>query len=200
MTEQKIIDLTPTATGKPVLTPETPVVVINRGYETLVRKFDALDYPLHSHTQGLIRMPYAAALHFQKHTTVPGTRHVESGIEQSYLGIIRTDQPGWPEQIEIDPPYMCEPFTEEECNEFSLRFEAVAREDGEKVEVKSVNKAIMEGKLPVGRGQSSGRGKAGATRTGRTATGKEIDRDEVMAPPDETAEERVDRLNAESEA
>lgn len=191
-----IIDLSPTATGKPVLTPETPVLVINRGHETLVRKFDALDYPLHPHTKGLIRMPYAAALHFQKHTTVPGTRDMESGAEQSYLGIIRTDQAGWPEQLPIDQPEACEPFTIEECTTFGQRIEAVARDPREAVQVASVSSAVASGKVPTGRGGSGRKGVA-FNKKGVTADGGEVDREEVLTT-DETAEQRIARLNDES--
>lgn len=192
-----IIDLSPSATGKPTLTPETPVLVINRGHETLTRKYDALDYPLHPHTKGLIRMPYGAALHFQKHTTVPGTRDTESGAEQSYLGVIRTDQAGWPEQIAIDPPELCEPFTAEQCEAFGQRIEAVARDPREAVEVASVSSAVASGKVPTGRGGSGRKGVAFAKK-GVTADGAEVDREDVLGNPDETAEERIQRLNNES--
>lgn len=192
-----IIDLTPTATGKPVLTPETPVLVINRGHETIVRKFDALDYPLHPHTKGLMRMPYAAALHFQKHTTVPGTRDTESNAEQSYLGIIRTDQAGWPEQIPIDLPDALEPFTVEQCEAFGQRIEAVARDPREAVQVASVSDAVLSGKVPTGRGGSGRKGVA-FSKKGVTADGDQVDTKDVLTAGDETAEERIARLNDEA--
>lgn len=192
----QIIDLSPTATGKPVLTPETLVLAINRGHETLVRKFDALDYPLHPHTKGLIRMPYAAALHFQKHTTVPGTRDTNSGAEVSYLGIIRTDQAGWPEQIDIDPPEACQPFTVEQCTAFGQRIEAVARDPREDVQVASVSNAVLSGKVPTGRGGSGRKGVA-FSKKGVTADGGEVDREEMLNA-DETAAERIARINAEN--
>lgn len=198
MTETRIIDLTPTATGRPVLSPETPVLVINRGFEVLVRKFDALDYELQPHTVGLMKMPYAAALHFQKHTTVAGTRDAQTNSEESYLGILRTDQPGWPEQIDIDPPRLCQPFTREEADEAGQRIEALVRDPGEGVVVANVAKAVAAGKVPVGRGQSSQKKGGGMSRKGVTADGDQVDRDEVLAPPDETAAERVERLNEEA--
>lgn len=194
-----VIDLTPLATGKPVLEPETPVLVINRGHATLTRKWDGLDYALHPHTKGLIRMAYGAAIHFQKHTTVPGTRDVETGSEQSYLGILRTDQAGWPGQIAIDLPEACEPFTEEECLAFGQRIEAIQREPGEEVVTASVTGAMTSGRIQAGRNQSSRGGRKGVafSREGVTASGARVGRDQVFVA-DEDASGRNASINEEA--
>jgi hypothetical protein len=181
-----IIDLTPATEKQFQLLPETPVYVVNRGHEVLERKFDGLDYKLHPHTVGHMQMPYGAALHFQKHTTVPGTRDPESGAEQSYLGILG-----------VDPLEMCTPFTPEECARFGIRTEALARDDEDEVRAVPVNKAIATGKIPTGRGKA-GRSKGVAfTAKGKTAAGDEVDRDDVMNAGDDTAADRVQRINDE---
>lgn len=191
--DRPITDLTSTDSGKPELTPETPVLVLNRGVQTLVRKFDNREYPLHSHTQGYIRMPYGAALHFQRHCPVQGTRDVESGLEASYLAIVRTDDPRWAEQLYLDSPDSCEPFTPEQCAEFGQRVEAVYRDPGEEVVTVPVNQAIASGKVPV-RGQS--RRKPGFDPKGRTASGKAVDINEMRAD-DESAADRISAIEAE---
>lgn len=147
-----VVDMSP-ATARPnQLTPETPVDVINRGFEVLTRKFDGYDYDLIPHTQGLMRMPYGAALHFQKHCTVPGTRDALTSAEMSFIGIVRNATTGAP----VDEPDYCEPFTEEQCRQFGQRIEAIARDVDEAMTVVPVSKVTQSGRVPVGR-QSAGR-------------------------------------------
>lgn len=168
------------------LTPETMVDVINRGFETLVRKYDSHDYELPPHTEGLFQIPYGCALHFQKHTTVPGTRDVGSGVEQSYLGIVRNATNG---QL-IDPPEFCEPFTEEQCRQFGQRIEAVARSSDDPVQTVSVSSMTASGRVPVGR-QSTGR-----RRMQREGVGNVAD---ALAPPEgpNEAQEEINQDSAE---
>lgn len=148
----------------------TPVVVINRGVDTLVRKYDGYDWPLRPHTEGLIRIPYGAALHFQKHATVPGTRDPITGSEVSYIGIVQNATTG----VRIDPPDLCDPFTREQCQAFGLAVEAIAREEGE-VNTVPVAPMTAAGRVPVGR-QSITRRKL--VRDGHGAI------ETAMAPPD----------------
>lgn len=178
----KVHDLTPASEAREALTPETSVLVINRGRETLVRKFDGRDYPLRPFTEGVIRMPYGAALHFQKHCVVPGTRDVASGAEQSYIGILG-----------IDPEALCRPLEEAELEAAERAPEAIQREPGEEVEAIPVSRQVASGKVPV-RGQSTRRRSSGFARTGKTAKGDEVDRDDVMRA-DDTAQERIDAVN-----
>jgi len=179
-----VVDLTPATPAQEALTPETIVVVINRGHETLVRKFDGIDYPLHPHTVGLIKMPYGAALHFQKHCTVPGTRDAVTSAEQSYLGILG-----------IDPEDWCTPFSVAECEAFGQRVEAIQREEGEEVTAVNVGRQVASGKVPVGRGQSRGGKKTGFARKGVTAKGDEVDRAEVMTTDGRAAQDVINDVN-----
>jgi hypothetical protein len=163
---QAVKDLTPKSQQQFQLTPETIVVVINRSRDTLVRKFDGTDYDL---SPGLMRMPYGAALHFQRHCTVPGTRDVFNGSEQSYIGIRG-----------VDPPEWCEPFTNEQLERFGLATEAISRE-GDEVQTASVANAAAAGRIGI-RNQSANRR---PVRQVRNAAGDELDVDEVMAGPAE---------------
>lgn len=180
----KVIDLSPVNEASQALTPETSVVVINRGRATLVRKFDALDYPLRPHTEGLLRMPYGAALHFQRHCTVPGTRDVFSGAEQSFIGILG-----------IDPPEWCEPFTDEQCERFGIAIEAIDRSgEDEPVQVANVNAATAAGKIPV-RGQSNRKRPVRAGKDGNKGS-KLAD---AMAPPDDLNDAQREAAEAAAE-
>lgn len=174
---EKIIDLTPVNASEEQLGPTTIVVAINRGVETLERKFDGLDYKLPPHTEGLLSMPYAAALHFQRHCPVPSSRDVFTGEEDSFIGIIRTAVKGVP----IDPPAWCVPFTPEQCERFGQAIEAIQRQPDEEVQVASVGAATAAGRIPV-RGQSAGRRRMvreeQAGKSGVTAK-------QAMAPPDD---------------
>jgi hypothetical protein len=113
------------------LTPTSLVTVINRGRELLVRKWDAEDYPLRSYTHNggtadapyLMQMPYGAALHFQRHCPIPGTRDPNSNTlaAESFLGILDTD-----------PEEFCAPLTDEQCAAYGQAIEAIERTDGER--------------------------------------------------------------------
>jgi hypothetical protein len=193
-----VLDLVPAEAGHDKLTPTTTVLVINRGLETLVRKFNSLDFPLHPHTKGLMRMPYGAARHFQKHTVVPGTRNTATGIEQSYLGILYMEAD--PTQAPIDPPEMCVPFTPEECARFGQRVEAVERPDPAEVEMASVGAMVTAGHVPV-RGTASQRGrKTEFAREGVTANGRKVARDAVMRADDDPNDAQREIAEAASEA
>lgn len=181
----KVVDLSPVNEAQQALTPETIVVCINRGRETLVRKFDALDYPLHPHTEGYIKMPYGAALHFQRHCTVPGTRDVFSGAEQSFIGILG-----------VDPPEWCEPFTDEQCQRFGIAVEAIDRSgEDEPVQMANVNAATAAGKIPV-RGQSNNHRRL--VRGGKDGN-KGTKVKDVLAPPDDLNDAQREAREAAAE-
>lgn len=166
-----VIDLTPVNPASQALTPDTIVTCINRGREVLVRKFDALDYPLHPHAVGFIKMPYGAALHFQRHCTVPGTRDAFSGAEQSFIGILG-----------VDPPEWCEPFTDEQCERFGIAIEAIDRTgEEEAVTTASVSSAVAAGRVPV-RGQRGGKPTRPVRQGKDGKNGSKLA--DAMAPPD----------------
>lgn len=178
------------------LTPESIVTVINRGREILTRKWDAEDYPLRPYTHAggtadapyLMTMPYGAALHFQRHCPVPGTRDPNSSTLDavSFLGILDTD-----------PDDACTPFTDEECQRFGQAIEAIERTDGEQTKVVDVRKSA---KTRVGQGALGN-----APRRNQFTSGDEADRaaDEIarasMQPPDGVSEEIQSEI-AEGEA
>lgn len=167
------------------LTPDSIVIVINRGRQTLTRKWDGNDYDLHPFTHDghsedrpyLMQMPYGAALHFQFHCPIPGTRDPNSDTlaAESFLGILDTDASEF-----------CAPMTVEECQRIGQAIEAIERTaaDTTVVDVKGVTKkrigAAMLGNAP---------------RRPVTTTGEDADReaDEIaraaMRAPEGVSEE-----------
>lgn len=179
------------------LTPTSLVTVINRGREALVRKWDAEDYTMRSYTHNggtvdapyLMQMPYGAALHFQHHCPIPGTRDPNSNTlaAESFLGILDTD-----------PPEMCEPLTDEQCASFGQSIEAIERTAGEQTKVVDVKK---NARTRAGIG-----GLGNQPRRPQTTTGEEADREadriarEAMKSPDGVSDEiRADAEEGERE-
>ena len=185
-TDLPVEDINPEAKPQE-LTATTPVVIINRGFDTLVRKYDGFDWPLRPHTEGLIRVPYGAAVHFQKHGTVPGSRDPVTGTEASFIGIIRNATTG----AAIDPAEFCEPFTPEQCAAFGLHIEAIAREEGE-VHSVPVSQMTAAGRIPVGRQSAGSRRKLQRDGHGNVA--------EAMAPPDGPNDAQTEIAAAAAEA
>jgi hypothetical protein len=97
------------------LTPDTIVTCIQRGTEPVHDKFDGKDYVIEP---GYFSAPYGAARHFQTRAVVPGSRNPETGKQESFIGI-----------LSVDRPDRCEPFSEEQCQRFGLKVEAIAREE-----------------------------------------------------------------------
>lgn len=161
------------------LTPETIVTVINRGHATLVRMFDARNYAIRPHTVGLHTMPYGAALHFQKHCVVQGTREFETGAQESYLGIIGVDQPA-----------ACEPFTVEECEQFGQRIEALSRTAGE-VEAVTWDDPQAGRKL-ANAALDQSRGRRAPLQGGETLSGKRVEVKDALAPVDADEPREID--------
>lgn len=105
--------LTPESAGGNELTPETRVLAIHRGRHTFTDKYDGVDYRI---APGKFTAPYGAVAHLQRRAVIPGTRDVEGGTEQSYIGIIG-----------IDDPALCEPLTDEEVAKYGAAVEAIDR-------------------------------------------------------------------------
>lgn len=161
------------------LTPDSLVTVINRGREMLVCKWDGEDYHLQPYTHDggtadqphLIQMPYGAALLFQQHCPVPGTRDPYSPTfaAVSFLGILDTESAD-----------MCVPFTDEECRKFGQTVEAIERSDEEQrgLQVVDVKKTQH---TRVGQGGLGNAPKRPAFQAS-TPAGEELDAREVMRP------------------
>lgn len=108
-----VADLVPESSDGNVLTPTTPVLAINRGRQPLTDKFGGRDYVI---PPGEVQMPYGAARHFQERLIIPGTRNIELGTVQSFIGIKG-----------LDDDWMCAPLTDEECDRFGEAREAIDR-------------------------------------------------------------------------
>lgn len=108
-----VADLVPESADGARLTPDTAVLVVNRGRAPLRAKFDGRDYVI---PPGEVIMPYGAARHFQQRLIIPGTRNPETGAVQSYLGIRG-----------LDDDWMCLPLTDDECDRYGEAKEAIDR-------------------------------------------------------------------------
>lgn len=179
------------------LGPESIVTVINRGRESFERKFDGEDYLLKPYTHNggtddapfLMQMPFGAAMHFQKHCPVPGTRDPNSNTlaAESFLGILDTDE-----------PELCRPFTEDECRQFGQAIEAIERLDTDATKVIDVRQAAK---------RRSGQGGLGNNTSHKPqfTTGEDADRQadaiarHAMQAPDGVSDEIASEA-AEGEA
>lgn len=86
---------------------------INRGDESIVDKFDGVDYEI---PPGWFEAPYGAVKHFQQRAVVPGSRNPETKKQVSYIAIPN-----------VDPADRCIPFTPEQCAKFRGIPEAIDR-------------------------------------------------------------------------
>ena len=125
------------------LNPERIVLVINRSRERKTVKWDGQD---HHFMPGHNDVAYGIALHAQSKLIVPGSKSVETGGFESFLGIPN-----------VDPASMCEPFTDDELKKLGEKVEAIDR-TGREAEFTVATTAEVRAKLP---GQGAG------TRGGR---------------------------------
>lgn len=102
------------------LRPTTPVVCINRGRKPLNDMFDGVAVTI---PPGVFVTEYGAAKHFQDRLIVPGTRNLDLGGFVSWIGIIGTED----RRQRVDPPEVCEPFTDEELQTFGEKVEGLDR-------------------------------------------------------------------------
>ncbi len=110
------VDLMASTTAGPVREPAPTerVLCLNRGRRPIEDTFDArhLEMP-----PGYFYIEYAAAKHFQERNIVPGTKSaVVGGAYVSWISICG-----------VNPPEMCQPFTDEELAEFGEAVEAIDR-------------------------------------------------------------------------
>jgi hypothetical protein len=95
------------------LTPDTEVVIVNRGALPLTVKWNGRDCIIQP---GYNSIAYGIARHAQDKLIVPGSRNVETAAFESFIGIPN-----------VDPPEMCEPFTPEELEKIGQKVEAIDR-------------------------------------------------------------------------
>lgn len=141
------------------LTPETPVVIRNRGLRLLRDKFDGQDYAIPA-GPGTFWLPYGAAKHFQARLIIPGTR-LGTGGAQSYIAILG-----------IDPPEYCEMFDQAEYDRQQRIVEGLDRSslDPERQDVRVLTTATARAGI-------AGQG------AGRRVEIHGANRDEVLSPP-----------------
>lgn len=144
------------------LTPDTPVVIMNRGLGEIRDTFDAQHYVI---GPGPTKywVPYGAARHFQERCIIPGTRALGAGGFQSYIAILG-----------VDPPELCEMFDLATFQRQQAHIEALDRRalDPDRQTAKPVATSAIAGAV-------SGQGVAG--RRVEVYGGS---RDDVLAPPE----------------
>lgn len=174
------VDLTASATAGPVREPaeNERVVCINRGRKPLIDTFDARHVEMPA---GFFEIEYGAAKHFQRRLIVPGTK-VNAAEFVSWIGILG-----------VNPPELCEPFTDEELGRFGENIEALSRDVdhgfGRRVSTVPTN-AVRASSPTIG---SGGRARTDVRIEGND--GDAADAAEVLAPPTES-----DTREAQSEA
>lgn len=182
-----LIDQT-TANSK-VLPSET-VLCINRGRTTLTDTFDAVHLEI---PPGLFHVRYDAAQHIQRRLIVPGTRNLEVGGYQSFIGILGSADG----RIKLDADEFCRPFTDEELRGFGERLEAVDRT----ALSNPADRAVVPISTAAARAASLTQGVGGATHRPQIDTGTQASdlareaADHVFDPP-----ETSDTAEAEAEA
>lgn len=124
--------------------PDTPVICINRGRKPLLDTWDGEHVPL---PVGYFRTEYGAALHFQRRLIVPGTRNVEIGGFISWISILGTDDG----RRAVDNEESCQPFTDEELQNFGESSEGIDRSGSAPMEKVRVSQARASA-----RGQGAG--------------------------------------------
>lgn len=80
---------------------------------------------------GYFSAEYGAALHFQRRAVVPGSRNPESGFQASFIAIIGLVEPthdgGFRVVRPVDPQEDWPPFTDGECQDYSVAGDALNR-------------------------------------------------------------------------
>lgn len=179
----QVRNLQPESSGEIKLTPETEVLVVNRGRETLFDTFNSKHYTI---PPGFFLIEYGAALHFKARGVVPGSRNPETSFQASFFAIIGVVVPkvdgGYMVVRKVDNPVEWDPFTDEECEQYSHALETIDRgamldpiESVDEVQLRPVRGAGNTRVLPAAtsriKGGSNGR------RVGRTeiaGTGQEL--------------------------
>lgn len=162
--------------GPGSLTPESPVLVLNRGWNTYTDKFDGIDYDLPAGE--VLEMPYGAALHFRARAVVPGTRNPEVKKQESFLVVMHPLGP--------DKRSAWRMFTDEERAWIEGKHEAIAREElslASDRDVKLVSTGRVAASMP-GAGAGGGNLKpqlGGDPREGMPSL------DETLSPPEQNA-------------
>lgn len=169
------------------LLPNSPVLCINRGRTVLKDTYDGIHVEIQP---GYFETEYGAAQHFQRRLIVPGTRNLERGGYQSFIGILGSSDG----RVRVDAEELCQPFTEDELLEMGQKIEAFERSEDDKLTVKRVS-GSMAGRTAM-LGAHTGTARGTQISADRQATPAAEERAaEVFAPPTSS-----DTREAEAEA
>lgn len=182
------------------ITPETPVLCIHRGrrlqadgkpvyHGNAARHRDGDREPFFEGDYkdtydgnhyiiepGYFSAPYGAALHFQRRAVVPGSRNPETGFQASFIAIIGVvdAQPGGGFKVlkAVDDQADWAPFTDDECAQYEVAFEALDRDAmtapiDRKVVLRNVSETVAGGKRGSASRVKGAQPAAGARGRGR---------------------------------
>lgn len=183
--------LVPEGSGSIQLLPETRVLCIHRGRRQTVNgvpvpinpRQDPDDPKTACHgdytdtyngkhyiiNPGFFEVEYGCAVHFRNRAVVPGSRNPETNFQASFIAVIGVVQqlPGGQMKVlkAVDPIEDWDPFTDEECAQYEVAFEALDRGSminpiEDKVRIANTNRTLAGGKpsrVRGGGGNGSGR-------------------------------------------
>lgn len=182
-------DLMSTTTSGPVREPadNEKVLCVNRGRRPLVDTFDGRHVEMPA---GHFYIEYAAAKHFQRRLIVPGSKNLTSGGYVSWIGICG-----------VNPPELCEPFTDAELEKLQEKVEAVDRSQdhglGKDVKVVSTN-GVRASSPMLGMRSGPGSGPVGIDASVQASPAAEAAAAAVLDRPEES-DTRIDAAEARSE-
>lgn len=135
------VNLAPDGMGGTELTPQTRVLIVNRGTHPYVDKFDGRNYTVPPET--VSEVAYEVAAHFRERSIIPGSRDPVSGKQEHYIAILG-----------IDPPEKCNYLSAVEQQKADEAAEAIDRSqmDGADGDVRVVNTNAARARM-VGRGR-----------------------------------------------
>lgn len=197
--ETAVQQLVPESSGTILLTPERRVLCIHRGRRLTdngrpipinprhnpddpktacvgdyTDTFDSKHYVV---KPGYFEVEYAAAIHFRNRAVVPGSRNPETGFQASFIAIIGVVQPtaaGFKVVKAVDDAVTWDAFTDEECEQYEVAFEALDRSSmvnaiQPDVRLAQTNNTLAGAKESRVRGGGSG-SRRGGRKTDVTAT------------------------------
>lgn len=159
-----IRNLQPESSGEVQLKPDTKVLVVNRGRETLFDTYDSKHYTI---PPGFFEIEYGAAVHFKNRGVVPGSRNPETNFQASFFAIVGVYVPkvdgGFLVIRPVDHPHEWDPFTDAECQQYEHALETIDRgamvdpiESVDEVQVKAIRGAGNAGVIPASRVKGGG--------------------------------------------
>jgi len=173
----EVVPLLPAHKQKQELTPDTPVICLNRGPKELRDMHDAQEYVIPPGAK--FQVAYATAQHFQRRLIVPGTRN--PNVHDTSVPLFVS----WIAIFGVDPPEACQPFTDEQLKRFGEKAEGLNREvlggSDRDVQVRSTGE-LASGLAGLGLVSSAAMGGVGGGVSQEVVGGTAETREAALAP------------------